>query len=62
MKAQPLTLEQRLTNQIGVLVFENARLATSMDQANAVIVALKEEISTLKAEVSQANDTLIAAE
>jgi cell division protein FtsB len=55
------SVDQRVANQIGSLMIENARLSTVVEQANAVIEKLKEENAELKAKAAGAktpvNDT-----
>jgi hypothetical protein len=48
------SVDQRIANQIGSLMIENARLSTAVEQANAVIAAKDAEIAKLKA--AAAND------
>jgi hypothetical protein len=48
------TVDQRIANQIGALMIENARLSTVVEQAQAIIAAKDEEIAKLKA--AAAND------
>jgi cell division protein FtsB len=47
------SVDQRIANQIGSLMIENARLSTMVEQANAVIEKLKEENAKLKAEAAE---------